>query len=78
MISLVFILDILGSIPDRCRAVCFSVLRAASAVIVMTRLSTGCPSLDLLQSVLSGVGTNKASFSVGTGVSFLGGKAAGV
>jgi len=78
MISLVFILDVLGSIPDRCRAVSLSVLRAASAVIVMTRLPTGCPRLDLLQSVLSGVGTNKASFSFGTGVSFLGGKAAGV
>jgi len=67
MISLVFIPDVLGSIPDRCRAVCLSVLRATSAVIVMTRLPTGRPRLDLLHSVHTDVGANKASFSAGTG-----------
>lgn len=78
MIGLVFILDVLGSIPDGSRAVCTSILRATSAVSVMIGLPTGCPRLDLLQSVHSGVGANKASFSVGTGSSFLWGKAAGV
>jgi len=67
MISLVFIPDVLGSIPDRCRAVCLSVLRATSAVIVMTRLPTARPRLDLLHSVHSDVGASKASFSAGTG-----------
>lgn len=55
-----------------------SVLRAASTIRVMTRLPTECPMLDLLQSVHSGVGGHKASFSVGNVGSFLGGKAARV
>jgi len=74
MIGLVFILGILGSIPDGCRAVCTSVLRATSAVSVMTGLPTGCPRLDVLQSVHDGVGANKASFAVGIGALFSGEK----
>jgi hypothetical protein len=46
MISLVFIVDVPGSIPDRCRAICVSLLRRGNAVGTTTRLLAGCPKLD--------------------------------
>ena len=54
MISLIFMLDVPGSIPDRCRALRVTP-QAGGAVSIMTRLSAACPRLNQEMFVFSKV-----------------------